>query len=201
MAFIATPNGLKAFIKFSVVGGSAGLTFWAFTPDPTDPLQRSNLVLHLGNWVQTYLLPNLSFQVALESVEVSDQSSVSGGISTDVLTTPAPGLLTANALPLNVAFCITLQTSLRSKNYRGRSYAFGLTEPQTLSPEQWLTSAVAGMQSAYVALLAAVNLSGQYLAVASHHLNKLPRATGVLTPIQTVRANQRIASQRRRVPR
>ena len=201
MAFIPTPNGLKAFLHMDLDVGPVGMTFWAFTPDPTDPVQRSNLASKLNNWVYTYLKTNVSSVVSFTGVEVSDQSSATGGVTNLPFSPVIFGTLTNNVLPGNTAFVTTLQTSGRGRSLRGRSFLPGLTEAQTFDPRNWTATTVADIQAAYVGLLALVNVAGQFLAVASHRTGGAPRTAGVLTPVQTVRANARIGSQRRRVPR
>lgn len=201
MAFIDTPNGLKAFISFSADGQPCGVTLWAFTPDPTDPLQRTGLANRIEAWLTGFLKFNLSAQTTMDAVEVTDQSSVTGSVTHVPISPPITGTIASNVLPLNTAFCVTLQTSARGRSGRGRTFVPGLPVQSQFDSQDWTGGATASMQDAFLGLLTTLNVSGQFVAVASHFNNKAPRPHGTLTPVQTVRANFRIASQRRRVRR
>ena len=201
MAFIPTPNGIKAHILMQLASRDIGNDFWAFTSDPTDPTQRVAFGNNLLTWMQARIIPFLSDQILLEGVEVTDQTSASGGQSVIILTTGVPGAVSTASVTSNSAFVTTLQTASRGRSFRGRSFLAGLPEADLATPNLWANSLVVAMQSAYAALLPAVNVGGQFLAVASHRAGGAPRTSGVLTQVIAVRANDRVGSQRRRTGR
>jgi hypothetical protein len=80
-----------------------------------------------GYFTSSGLGPATSNKVALRTVGIRDIRTANMGeyLGTNAGTS---GTATADPLPANVAYCVTIRTSMAGRSYRGRFYVYGLTE-------------------------------------------------------------------------
>jgi len=111
---------------------------------------------------------------------------------------PIAGTNAGAALPANVTAAISWRTAFRGRSFRGRTFHVGFTGTMIVG------SAVAGasqtaLQTAYNALMVAVNSADTQLVVVSRFAASLPRIAGISTPITAVTVDGNVDSQRRRL--
>lgn len=113
---------------------------------------------------------------------------------------PSAGSATSSApLPNNVTVCIRWLTGYRGRSYRGRTFHIGLVEASVNGNEiegSTLTQLVEG----YNQLIDDMQDLEANLGVVSYVENKIPRTTGVFTPITSATVDVFVDSQRRRLP-
>lgn len=198
MTFVPFTNGLKWSVDFDTTGQPWHITGFAFTADPTSPTQRSALLTNLIAWASAPVMIYQSHQTRLLGASCVDMSSISGGTLQVTLGTPVPGSDTNESNPINVCMVITLQTFLRGRSYRGRIYFSGLPITFQFDSVSWDNATVSTYESIGSQLITSLATGGQFLAIGSRFNGGVARTHGVLTPVETCRANARIASQRRR---
>ena len=156
---------------------------------------NSNLALA---W-QTSVMPFLSNQYVMKEIYTVDLSVAAGAVATDTTLAGATGDLSANPLPGNVCFCVSLRTGIRGRSFRGRIYLSGLTEPDVtnnLVDGALVLNYVSGLDDLRTSMLGA----GFPWVVVSRISGGVPRVSGVVTTISAVVAvDNRVDTQRRRL--
>jgi len=109
----------------------------------------------------------------------------------------AIGLVDADSSAANVAMTVTLQTAHIGKSRRGRTYVVGVPEGEG-GTAVWQDSVVAAIQASFYNLQNALIDVSDSLVVASFQSDGVPRTTALVTPVESIRANNRIHTQRRR---
>jgi hypothetical protein len=116
---------------------------------------------------------------------------------------PQSGSATGDALPLNVAACITLAGERAGKAGRGRYFHGGLVEATTVG-SRFTPAFVLAANTAFAAMTELVDEDGGgmfHLAVYSTMFNKVPRPAGLATKVHSAFLRDDIVdSQRRRLP-
>ena len=201
MAFIPAPNVLQARMRYNwgaqlientlYFVGSAGVTV----------ALANSLGAALVTWWNTNFKPITSNLMALDQVYISDltaNNSFTVAYSTGL---PLVGANATEALPFNVAYCVSFRTANRGRSGRGRNYVAGLTEAQ-----QAASVIAAGTRTtivtAYQGLVGAGTfVAGLQFCVVSRFTNNAPRVTALIQPITNVTTIDDILdSQRRRLP-
>lgn len=111
----------------------------------------------------------------------------------------APGTASGDSMPGNNALCLSLRSAFAGRSRRGRLYTIGMTEGHqtagvvtTTYRNAWLT--------AMADLRAALTNLGWEMVIVSLYSNGAPRATPLVTEVQTVISVDTIVdSQRRRL--
>jgi hypothetical protein len=117
-----------------------------------------------------------------------------------VLSAPLQGTEVSPAAPANVAVVASWRTGHSGRSYRGRNYIGGIPinsyEGNTVDPDY-----VAGWIGAYTALISAAAAEDYTWVVGSAYHNNAPREAGIVTPITNVLVDNRVDTQRRRLPK
>jgi hypothetical protein len=200
MAFIPLTGGYRWSAVYDFAGEACQNSLWFLGPlGSVESVAALNGAM-LDNWA-AHVMPLLNPLVRLDStVAVSWDTDVS---PFDVLVPPDPvvggqiGPCEAN----NVAFCLSLRTSLRGRSFRGRIYLPGIST-NILADTNHVSVEFAGtaQEQVYEAFVSLAP-EGFTPVVASFHFGGAPRAAGVGTPVINVIATDTVLdSMRRRLP-
>lgn len=151
-------------------------------------------------WTEEFRV-QISNEVALREIYLTELSSIDSWTWTQAAPTPAPvGSQNLPATPSNVALCVSFRTAKRGRSYRGRNYIAGIPR-DNVSSNEVSAGAATGLVSAYNSLMdLATDAGGQWVVVSRYH-NNAPRAAGVHQAITSVVIVDRtVDSQRRRLP-
>lgn len=154
----------------------------------------------LATWWDGNIRTLVPATMQLNQVHCVALNPINGAQATFSSGLPHAGTNTGQALPNNVAFCISLRTGLTGRSARGRWYQGGLTEDQVTGND--LT---AGAVTSYVAaldnLLSAISAAGGQAAIVSYFANGVLRPGGpVYFPITDALAvDSTVDSQRGRL--
>jgi hypothetical protein len=100
----------------------------------------------------------------------------------------------------NVALVASFATAKTGRSFRGRSYIAGI--PVLNIAENEVTTVFAAFfVNAFAVLISDLDIDNDVLVVASFQSGSEPRVLGVATPVDSVSVNQRIDTQRRRLPK
>jgi hypothetical protein len=138
----------------------------------------------------------------MRSVTVT-QMALDGLQTISTVDLPLSGSLVGDALPLNVAACVTLSGDRSGKAGRGRYYLGCLGESQTVG-SRFTPAFVLACNQAFESFPILDDLTGPgtfNLVVYSTEFNKLPRTVGLATRVTSAFLRDNIVdSQRRRLP-
>lgn len=151
----------------------------------------------IEDWLGTDLVPLQNPGMTWDEIVITNLTTVSS--PSYEYSISEVGTLNVARMPNNVAMCVTFNTDLRGRSYRGRNYIPALTTGQSTSPVEWTASAIADMLAAYAALAAAVDADGWTHVVLSRYNNLEQRTVGVATPVTGYAVDTSIDSQRRRL--
>jgi len=207
MPFIPVPNTALVELRSTLDGQDVENTLWfdfGVEPTASDLSDLGNLLL---DWWVARIKPITSQANQLREVVVTDMTTESSA----QVTVPAPGGTQGDAtdeiMPGNVTVCVSFRTALRGRSFRGRNYFIGLTVGQ-VSGSQVISTQVDAITTAYGSLGADITGSGWTWVIASRYDGvdpttgkPIPRAEGIVTPVQSVVVVDPIVdSQRRRLP-
>lgn len=150
-------------------------------------------------WFTTSLAPFLTDDLALNGIKITDLETENSPVLNYSAAFPELGDTVGEALPNNVALCVTFLTALRGRSYRGRNYLAGIIDTSIVN-NTWAAGTKTAAQNAYIALAATLTAASQEHVVVSRYANGFARATGVTTPVTSYRAAAYATSQRRRLP-
>lgn len=200
MAFVPTPNGIEVVVNQTYLGEALVNVFNVSAVTPEDGFTQANVAnLFIDLW-QDSILPNVSDQLALNSVVARDISVADGTAATIVPTGTVIGGQNGAALPSSLALCITHRTARTGRSYRGRTYIAGLVEPFVTA--NLVSGTIAdNIVGGFTALRSALATASTPLCIKSLRNNKVARTAGVLTPVTVSLARDlRVDNQRRRLP-
>lgn len=198
MTFIPAFNTCKTVLTWQTAGVNALNIIWfrrpagAFTAATLSDL---NDVI-IDNW-WPLMRPRIATNTDLLTVSSTAWDTPEG----EYATTPVgeAGTRTGGVLPANCAVVVSLLSDLVGRSRRGRIYIPGIPEEDVT--ENTVSSLI---QAAFAAAANALVVQAQQLfvdwVIASFVTNGAPRAQAVLTPITQVRIDNRIDTQRRRLP-
>jgi len=200
MAFIPVTNCVMAELRFTLDSQHVENTLYFQRASPWTAPLGVLLGSHLFDWWVTNMAPSLSDDLNLDSVHVTDLTTVSGFAVDFVPSASENGAIGGSSLPNNCAICISFRTEARGRTGRGRNYICGL--PQSHVAENTLDTADGiAFVAAYNALPAVAGASAATWVVVSRHLDGAPRTTGLTRSIISVLLLDLIIdSQRRRLP-
>lgn len=164
----------------------------------------------------THIKPDVSSQLHLNKVTVTDLSSSTGGFGE--FDSALAGESSDVSLPAGVAMVIKQHIERRYRGGHPRQYLCGFTETERLDPQTWEPASVAAIQTDYTAfrtavaagcpsgIAPAVDVNVSYFEGFTNHtfpsgrVRPIPnlRATPVVDIITSFAVNPVIASQRRR---
>jgi hypothetical protein len=161
----------------------------------------SQIAQALSTWWIGNIRQVMSTTLALQEIYCTDITSQTGPTVSFTTGLPAGGTVAGEALPNNVAMCLSFRTAQRGRSARGRNYLFGFPETAT-SGSFFDNNLVNSMVTAYSLLLGAGTfVPGSNWVVVSRFQFNNPRPTGITIPITSVvSTNNAVDSQRRRLP-
>ena len=200
MPFIPVPNVVEAEIRFLLDNQKIENTLYFHKSTSWDTASMEALGLALANWWETSIAPDVSSQVHMTEIHLSDLSDAAAGVADYIPPTPLGGGKGALPEPNSVAFVVKFLTGVRGRSGRGRNYIPGVCKgdvvANTLDP-----AVVSGWVAGYNALIGVATTAGCTWVVVSRFHNKAPRSGGVYYPVTSAAASDgRVDTQRRRLP-
>jgi hypothetical protein len=169
------------------------------TSQPITTVNLTALADVFRTWWTTAGKLNSVTALALSRVVVTDISVPNGLQVVSAPALPEAGTVAGTDTPSNVALAISWRTGFSGRSYRGRTYFAGL-----LAADVQSNFVTATRQSALLTTFGVLRTNlisaGYPLVVASFYANGAPRAAGVATPINSIIVNNRVDTQRRRLP-
>lgn len=199
MPFIVLPLGIKIVLEFDLNGEIVINVYHATSTDPITGIKLLTIAQIMVSWWIDTQSDSFSQDLTLLSVETTDISIENGERVTLPASPFTPGAVLVEATPNNVAQVVTFLTAKTGRSFRGRSYLCGIDKDSVTDNEISLT-ATAVLAANFAQLRTDLDVEGVTLSVASFYHNLLPRVEGVATPIDSFRINQRVDTQRRRLP-
>lgn len=200
MPFIPIPDGVKVCMRFNNCDQLACNVFHVKVTEEITEAVLNAIGAIFKNWWVTSMKPNVPPDISLEAVEVTD-ASVSGGLGVEYTTgLPVTGSNSNPPMPQNVTAAVKLTTGHTGRSYRGRSYVVGLPNSFRDNKGHLTSAAQTAIDTAYEALIDALQAATWDLAIASLYSGGAPRAAGILTPVIAASVNLALDSQRRRLP-
>lgn len=199
MSFIPTPNAVKTDMIFSLAGQEVHVTLWCTRTSPWTLAQRQALNAAISTWWSTGANVAFSSAIALTRIVTVNQDSNNAPSDTLVMAPPVAGGGGATSAANNVAACASLRTDLRGRSFRGRQYWAGIPTGSVTDSVTLLLAFCTSLVTLLTNLKTAIEALGAVWVVVSHYANKLPRASGLATPITAFVIDQKIDSQRRRL--
>lgn len=201
MPFIPVPNTVLAEVRMAIHGQRVENTLYFTHSAGWTTATATTLANNLITWWTVNVKPQVVAELELIEVVVSDLNVADSFQVTVPSPTPHPvGSASGEGFPNNVSLTISLRTANRGRSFRGRNYLVGI--PENVGSLSQVTSAyAAAVQAAWNTIPASTASAGGVWVVASRFHNKLPRVTGVTTPITAVViVDNFVDSQRRRLP-
>jgi len=199
MAFIPTPDCIRASIRQNLFGQDVVNTLWfSITGGGIGEVMLTDLANQLGLFWNVNFAPLYTSEMNLVDITCTDQdSSTAPSVTVPIVDN---GQAIGPAAPGNVCFTIKFNTNQRGRSGRGRNYISGLREA-SITGNQLSQASADGWVDAYDLLRSAPLLSGLALwSVVSHYTNGAPRAAGFKQLITSVGyADLNLDSQRRRL--
>lgn len=189
-----------AELRMTLAGQKCENTLYFEQTEPWDITAMGTLADELIGWWGTHYAPNVSDEVSLNEVYITNLSSVDAlaiGFTTGL---PVTGTQLGDPLPNNVSICVSFRTSNRGRSARGRNYILGLIENDVVSNEVSVQR-VNAITAAYALLIGiAAGLNATWVVVSRFH-NQAPRAAAVRYLIrEVIIVDRTVDSQRRRLP-
>lgn len=151
-------------------------------------------------WWDTVMQPLTSNTISFREVYLTDLTTATSPTVTRTTGLPLLGALTEEALPNNIALCVSFRTNGRGRSSRGRNYVAGVTDNNIIGNNFASVWADAVVQ-AYATLADDLLLEDWTHGVLSRILNGVDRTTGLFQPVISYLTMDYIAdSQRRRLP-
>lgn len=199
MAYIRLPGGIKVAMEFEAHGKIIVNVYHVTTTDPIVTIKLTDIADVFINWWAVDMSANLSDEIALVNVTALNLDEENGEKVEVAVSPPDPGQQASTSVPNQVCNVMTLLTSQTGRSFRGRAYIAGLTSGDVDGNEVAIAT-VAAMVLDYADLQADLTTENAELVIASFISGGVPRATAVGTPVESVSANSRVDTQRRRLP-
>lgn len=198
MPFIPVPNTAMVEIRMLLDNQRIENTLYFYNPAPWDSASLVQLTNEVGSWWNTSFKPMVPTVVTLSSVSARDLSVVDGESAENGYN--VPGTYSDTPMPNNVSLCVSFRTGLAGRSRRGRNYLPCLPRSEVTN------NVVAALYrqnvvNAYMDLLEVADENSWQWVVVSRFTNKLPRVTGIFTPVaNVVIVDATVDSMRRRLP-
>lgn len=199
MAFIPTAGAVRVDIEFVLAQQQVHNIIWCSRDAAWTQAEREGLADAIKTWWDTGAKVAFSSQIALTRITVVNQDTANAPSSTLVVSPPIAGGGGAVSAPNNAACVATLRTDLRGRNYRGRMYFGGIPTGSITDSITLLLAFTTSLITQLGNLKTAIEALGAIWVVVSKFVNKLPRASGLKTPVSAITVDQYIDSQRRRL--
>ena len=148
MAFIPTPNAVRASVLGTIDGQLCVITLWFVGTAPATTTDLDNLAGALIDWVTLELLPLLSNGYSVFSVNVVAQDTSFAPSVSSSTGLPAVGAVNSATQAPQVAGVVSFRTANRGRSSRGRNYVPGVPENALATPGTMGTTFLAAMRGA-----------------------------------------------------
>jgi hypothetical protein len=174
-------------------------TFACQKAGPITPTDLSAIGGVFDNWWQTNLRGSVSVNYTLDTIKMTDLTSVAGPTLSIPPSANPSGAATGTSVPNNVAVVTSAYTALRGRSYRGRSYLAAIPSSSLFSSEEITTTAQAAIQAAYDQLQTDLLTGGYTPVVLSRYNAGVRRTIGVPTPLVNFVTKRRMGTIRNRI--
>jgi len=201
MAFIPVPETVMVEVRMKLNLQSIENTLYFQKGGGWDPASATVLANDILTWWTTYFRVEISQDVFLSEIVVTDLDVVDSFQVTVPAPAPAPqGSNGDPAAPNNVALCISFRTARRGRSYRGRNFVAGIPSNLLLNSVA-LSTFTDAILAAYETLpFATTSAAGTWVVVSRRNAG-VDRTEGVTTPVSAVIiVDSVVDSQRRRLP-
>lgn len=200
MAFIPTPNTVKITLEFNLHGELCVNVYYATLSAPITTVNLTQIATIVKDWWIASVSDFLSQDLTLDRVTAMDVSVEDGFqvVMTDDL--PAPGLISTASVANQVALVVSKHTLFTGRSSRGRAYIAGMAAAGISSNAASSTVQV-GLVAAHGQLQTDLFAVPANLVVVSFVDNGVPRTAGRPRGIASYSANNRVDTQRRRLPK
>lgn len=199
MAFIPAAQCVKVVVEGLLDGQEIANIYHVDANVTVTPTVINDILDVFEAWLVSDFLPDLSEDLEITALTGRDLTTSTGTLIERPLDPFLAGGIANEALPNNVAVCVTWFTELAGRSYRGRTYMPGLNE--SASTQSFIDGATAaGFATNMVELVNQLTAETFTLVVASFFSELAPRVAAVLTPIIAAGVNTVLDSQRRRLP-
>lgn len=174
-------------------------TYWQLTGG-FGTAEVTDLWNNLLIWWNTLLAPALSTDLTLVGGKATDLSSATSFAVDFTAPTPNPnGDVAVQALPGNVAICVSIRTIGRGRSSRGRNFVGGLPE-NTVDGNTVLPGTITLIETAYQSLRGLPFSDAWEQVVVSRYFNGAPRVAGIAQQVTSCRiVDPYVDSMRRRL--
>ncbi|HET6263178.1 MAG TPA: hypothetical protein VFG99_13215 [Chloroflexia bacterium] len=207
MGSVPTPFGVKVAMRYqwgSLVGYNI---FNVRSPQPATQNDLQAIRQIFDQFDQGAGRGVRSFAYVLAGITCTALDGAGSPVHDYPLPVARPGGDGGGPTPPQVTAAVSLRTGLGGRSFRGRIYLVGVPGGQTQPTGLLVEAYRVQVQNAYEGLRASLANAGYPLQVLSLYSGKtpagerIPRAEGLLTPVQTVVVGNRLDTQRRRLPK
>lgn len=199
MAFIPAPNCVEAVLRFVWSGQIVAITLSFCRPDTISTSEMDTLAGDLYNWWLDELSNELSSDIVLEGINITDLTTQTSPSIFYPCVTGCAGGNAAGTVPNNVTLVTKFSTDSRGRSYRGRVYTPGISAVQLDSPVAFDPAFGTAITARYAELPTFVGPDGWTHVVISRRNNNADRTTAVSTEITGYSTELFVDSQRRRL--
>lgn len=199
MAFIPTVGGIRVTVEMTLQGQVVLNIYHVIKSTPIVTADLTAIAEIFRDWWVSDLSDFLSNDILLTGVTARDISSEDGQEVLVNDTLPVSGGIASNAAPNQVAMVVTHYTLFSGRSSRGRSYIPGLAAA-SLDQSTISSTVQAGIVAAHVSLRELLFAVPVNIAVVSFYEDGVPRAAGRARGITSFAGNNRVDTQRRRLP-
>lgn len=206
MADIPVPDTVKVEMVYTLSGRRLQNVYHVRFPFPASPADLEALADQMEAWHADYQRAIHTPGMELDLIDLTALDAPGSAVLTRPVTVARAGVLAGGqTVPLNSALCLKWSTGLSGRSYRGRTYHCGYTSAQLDGWTRLSQAHVTDVVGRYQQLLNYVGQAGGLLVVASKYSGidtdgrPIPRAQGITTVIDTVSADTRLDSMRRRL--
>lgn len=199
MPFIPISNTMKVALEYTLNGQLVVNVYHVQWPTPIAGANLTAIATVFATWWGNNMRQNFTTALSLNRIVATDMTAEAGLQIAHVAGLPSAGTVVAGPASNNVALVTSLRTGYSGRSFRGRKYWAGFNSAEVT--DNFVSSTLAAAIVADMATLdAAINTAGGDLVVASLFTDGAPRAAGVTTQIQVYEMDNRVDTQRRRLP-
>ncbi len=199
-----TPNGVRVEPIFQQLGQTLQNVFYVTKGSPATTADLTALAGIYENWERNTARTRRNVQITSTRVECTALDAA--GAPQVIHPYPLPaivGTVNSAVTPVLTA-AITLRTGLAGRSYRGRLYWVGIGTNQQATVETMTSAFQADMVTIHNTLKTALAAGGWTWVVMSYYSGidingkKIPRLSGLMTPVTTFSCDQYVDTQRHR---
>ncbi len=185
------PTAYKVEVQGTLHGQLVENVWYVQGPDPFDLTVANGIAAVFQTNIPAIIAP-LSFDLMIDNIVVQNLGGTASGQTSLAITPVEQGGQTQDALPGNVAFCVSLRSALAGRRFRGRKYFSGLGEGD-VTANAWGAPQRDALLNAIDDLRAALVTNGTPLSIFS------PTGLTLVPVVAAVAVDLYVDSQRRRL--